>query len=269
MNKWFVIAIVALGLFLGAPLMAQGGGGKGNWGKNKNYKNPNGQGNGNGSNGQGNGPGNGNGNNGQGNGAGNNGQGGSDWLKKQEDAIGWGESGTEERIEPGDTVKDADKTTRLEAEADKLGLEDKKIRKDFIKYAKLGWDKAEKEDSRWSKEVKKIKDDPEALEKGKTGHRTKLDEAWASADESQIEKEVLTSEQLEKFKTNTKDLREKTATDLSMEQDVIRARKVEELKKRAEDWAKANGGGDKEDNEVKKEKKEEEGEGEPEEEKKD
>jgi hypothetical protein len=255
MNKWFVIAVVALGFFLGAPLLAQGGGGKGNWGKGKSYKNPNGQGNGNGNNGQGNG---------------NNGQGGGDWQKKAENEVGWGESGTDERVLPGDTVKDADKTTRLEAEADKLGIEDKKIRKDFIKYAKLGWDKAEKEDSRWSKEVKKIKEDPEALEKGKAEHKTKLDEAWASADESQVEKEILTTEQLEKFKTSTKDLRERTATDISMEQDEIRARKLEEIRKRAEEWAKANNG-EKEDNEVTKEKKETEGEeeGDPEEEEKD
>lgn len=248
MNKWLVVAIVAFGFCLGTPLIAQGGGGggKGNWGNGKGYKNPNGQGQG-----QGNGQ-------GQGGGQGQ-GQGGGDWWKKQEEAIGWGESGTDARVLPGDTVKDADKTARLEAEADKLGLEDKKIRKDFIKYAKLGWSKAEKEDSRWSKEVKKIKDSPEALEKGKTEHKTKLDEAWADADESQVEKEVLTSELLEKFKTNTKDLREKTATDISMEQDVIRARKLDELKKRAEDYMKANSG-KKEENEPTKEKKDAEGE---------
>jgi hypothetical protein len=254
MNKWLVIAIIAFGFCLGTPLLAQGGGGKGNWGKGKSYKNPNGQGQGNG-----------NGNNGNGQG-----QGGSNWLKEQEEKIGWGEDGTEERVLPGDTVKDADKTTRLEAEADKLGLEDKKIRKDFIKYGKLGWEKAEKEDSRWSKEVKKFKEKDEAFEKAKAEHKTKLDEAWAGADESQIEKEILTTELLEKFKVNTKDLREETATDKSMRQDEIRARKVEALKKQAEDWVKNNSGkGDDEENEVTKEKKEAEGESEEEEEKKD
>jgi hypothetical protein len=259
MNKWLsgslMAAIIALGFCLGAPLMAQGGGGggKGNWGKGKQYKNPNGQGNGNGNNGQGSGQG-----NGQGNGK-------SDWEKDQEDHIGWGESGLDERVLPGDTVKDADKTTRLEAEADKLGLEDKKIRKDFIKYAKLGWDKAEKEDARWAKEAKKVKDNSEQFDKARDEHKKKLEEAWAGADESQVEKEVLTAEQLETFKDNTKDLREQSATDISMEQDKIRAAKVEEIKNKATEWNKEKDA----ENEVKKEKKDAESEDEAEEEKKD
>jgi len=259
MSKWFVVAIVSLGFFFAAPLAAQGGGGgqggggaggggKGNWGKGKQYKGPNSNGNG------------------QGNGQG--GQGGDDWQKKAENEIGWGEDGTEERVLPGDTVKDDAKETRLNAEADKLGLTDKKLRKDFIKYGKLGWEKAEKEDARWAKEVKKVKDDAAAMEKARAEHKTKLDEAWAGPDEDQVKKEILTSEQLETFKKNTADLRTETATDKSLKQDEIRARKVDEIKKRAADWAKANGGGDKEDNEVKKEKKEAEGE-EKEEEKKD
>ena len=237
MYKWFVIAFVAVAFAFGAPLSAQGKGGKGNWGKGG-YKGPAGQ------------PGQGQGG-GQGGGA-------DDWRKKAEDEIGWGEDGTEERVEPGDTVKSDDKEKRLEEEADKLGLEDKKLRKEFIKYGKLGWEKAEKEDSRWSKEFKKVKDDAEALEKAKAEHKEKLDKGWADADESQLKKGVLDEEQLEKFKKNTEDLRKETATDKSARQDEIRARKIAEWKDQASKWAKGGQGGG--DNEVKKEKKEEEGE---------
>jgi hypothetical protein len=233
MYKWFVIAFVAVAFAFGAPLVAQGkGGGKGNWGKGG-YKGPAGQ------------PGQGGG------------QGGDDWRKKAEDEIGWGEDGTEERVLPGDTVKSDDKEKRLEEEADKLGLEDKKLRKEFIKYGKQGWEKAEKEDARWAKEHKKLKSDEKALEKGKTEHKEKLDKGWAEADESQLKKGVLDEEQLEKFKKNTEDLRKETATDKSARQDEIRARKVAEWKEQAGKWAKGGQGGG--DNEVKKEKKEEEG----------
>ncbi|MCA8915673.1 MAG: hypothetical protein KDB90_09700 [Planctomycetes bacterium] len=242
MSKLFVVALIACTFAIGMPLAAQGGGGKGgNWGKGKQYKGPN--------------------SNGGGNGGGQGGGQGSDWMKKKIEEIGWGEDGTEERVEPGDTVKDDAKEARLEEEADKLGLEDKKIRKDFIKYGKLGWQKAEKEDARWAKDYKKYKDNEEALAKVKVEHKEKLDAAWADADESQLKKEILTEEQLETFKKNTKDLREETATDKSVRQDEIRARKIEELKKTAEDWVKAQkeNGTDGKDNEVKKEKKDEEG----------
>ena len=242
MKNLFFVALIACAFAIAMPLSAQGMGGKGgkggyggkgggNWGKGG-YKGPNSNGNGQG------GP--------------------EDWKKKAENEIGWGEDGTEERVEPGDTVDKDDKEKRLEEEADKLGLEDKKLRKDFIKYGKLGWDKAEKEDSRWAKKYKRVKDDEEALKKAQEEHKEKLDEAWADADEDQLKKEILDEEQLAKFKKNTEDLRKETATDKSIRQDEIRARKLEELKKRASEWAKGGaGGGD--DNEVKKEKKDEEG----------
>ena len=233
MKNLFVIALIAGAFALAMPLAAQGYGGKGG------YKG-NGQGKGQGQ--------------GQGQGKG---QGGDDYMKRAMEEIGWGEDGTEERVEPGDTVKDDAKEERLEAEADKLGLEDKKIRKDFIKYGKLGWQKAEKEDSRWSKEYKKVKDNEEALAKALVEHKEKLDKAWADADEYQIKKELLTEEQLAAFKTSTEDLRKETATDVSARQDEIRARKVAELKQRAADYMKkASGDTDGNDNEVKKEKKE-------------
>lgn len=236
MYKWFVIAFVAVAFAFGAPLAAQGyggkGGGKGNWGKGKN-------------------------NNGGNQGGGN---GYDDWRKRAEEEIGWGEDGTEERIIPGQEVDDDAKEARLKEEADKLGLTDEKVVKNFIKYAKKGWEKAEREDDRWASAYKKAKSDEERLAKETAEHKEKLAEAWADADEDLLKKEVLTEEQVKTFQDNTKDLREESATDKSIRQDEIRARKMEEWKDRAKEWGKANGGASGEDNEVKKEKKDEDGE---------
>lgn len=156
------------------------------------------------------------------------------WLKEQIAALGWGEDGKEERVEPGDVVEDDDKDERLEAEAKKLGLEDKKIIKDFVKYAKRAWQKAEREDSKLAIDYKKHKDDADVWAKDLADHKEELAEVWADCDEDLIDKEVVTEDQLKEFKTNTKDLREITATMKSIEQDKIRERKIEELRKLAD-----------------------------------
>lgn len=187
---------------------------------------------------------------------------GGDWLKKRIAELGWGESGDEERIEPGDTVDEDDKDERLEAEAAKLGLEDKKVIKDFVKYAKRAWIKAERKDGRLALDYKKHQDDAEKWTEDLNDHKEDLAEIWADCDEDLEDKEIIASDVLEEFRKNTKDLRETTATMKSAEQDKIRQRKIEEIKKQAEEWANRNkgsnaAGGDK-DNEVKKEKKEEE-----------
>lgn len=241
MYKLLAIACVAVVFAFSAPLAAQGygggKGGKGNWG-NKGYtgpdKNKGGQ-------------------------AGGQGGGYDDWRKRAEDEIGWGEDGTEERIEPGQTIDDDAKEARLKEEADKLGLTDEKVVKDFIKYGKKAWEKAEKEDKRWAGAYKKAKNDEERLAKETAEHKEKLAEAWADGDEDMVKKKILDEEQVKKFKENTKDLREESATDKSIRQDEIRARKMEEWRERAKEWAGGGAGGGS-DNEPKKEKKEEEGE---------
>jgi hypothetical protein len=173
--------------------------------------------------------------------------------------VGWGESGTEQRIEPGDTVKAADKEKRLEEEADKLGLEDKKQRKALIDRARTAWTKCEREDKRYYGAWKRVKNNEEALAKEKEKHKAELAEAWKECDDKLAEGEVLSSDALLKFQVNTNDLRVETATDKSHKQDEIRARKLEEQRKRAEEWRKRNAPGAKEDeNKEKKEKKEDE-----------
>ncbi|MBZ0137742.1 MAG: hypothetical protein K8I27_15355 [Planctomycetes bacterium] len=232
MYKWFVIAFVAVSFAFGAPMAAQGAGqgGKGNWGKNA-------------------------GRNGGG-------QGADDWRKRAEEEIGWGEDGTEERIEPGQEVEDDAKEARLKEEAAKLKLEDEKVIKDFIKYGKKAWEKAEKEDKRWATAYKKAKSDEERLAKETAEHKEKLAEAWADGDEDMLKKEILNEEQVKQYAENTKDLREESATDKSIRQDEIRARKMEEWKEQAKKWAGGNKGaaGNGDDNEAKKEKKDDEGE---------
>jgi hypothetical protein len=225
MYKWFAIIVItaAFGFVFGAPIASQQGG-KGNWGKNKGYKGPD-------ANGQ----------------PGNRGGGGQDdWRKRAEEEIGWGEDGTEERILPGDTVDKDDKEARLKEEAEKLGLEDEKKIKDLIKLGKKAWEKCEKEDKRWATAYKKAKSDEERLAKETEQHKEKLADAWEDCDKDLVKKEILTEEQLAKFKENTKDLREESATDKSARQDEIRSRKMDEWRERAREWAGGGnaGGGD-------------------------
>jgi len=232
MYKWFVIAFVAVAFAFGAPLSAQVGG-KGGWGKN------------------------GQGKAGRGGPGGGQGGGYDDWRKRAEKEIGWGEDGTEERIEPGQTVDRDAKEARLTEEAAKLSLEDEKVIKNFIRYTKKAWDKAEREDKRWATAYKKANSNEERLEKETAEHKEKLAEAWADCDEDLLKKEILTEDQLKLFQENTKDLREESATDKSIKQDEIRARKMDEYRERAKEWAGGGAGGN--DNEEKKEKKDEEG----------
>jgi hypothetical protein len=248
MKNLFIIAAIAVAFAFSAPLLAQGrGGGKGGYGKGgygKGGKMPSKEDIDKWRKGQ--------------NGGGGNEEGGG-WLKKRIDELGWGENGDEERVEPGDTVSDDEKEARLKEEAAKLGLEDEDVIDDLVKYAKRAWEKAEREDSKLAKDYKKHKDDPEDWEKDLEDHKKELEEIWADCDEDLEKKEVIAGDTLEEFKKNTKDIRETTATMKSAEQDEIRERKIEELRKQAEDWAKGGmgtgGGGD---NEEKKEKKEEE-----------
>lgn len=246
-----LVATFAIGFVAaqGAPSGAGGGGGKGGGGNWKGKGGGGGGGPGQGGPGQGKGPG----------GPGGPGGGGGNWVQEQIDKLGWGENGDEERVLPGDTVKSADKETRLEAEADKLQLEDKKLRKEFVKLAKKAWDECEKEDKRWSSARKKVADEPEKLEKEVAKHKEALDKAWKTCDYELLKKEVMVEDMLKVFQKNTEDLRKETATDKSARQDEIRARKVDAIRKQAEDWAKGqSGGGTSGDNGEKKEKKEDE-----------
>jgi len=187
------------------------------------------------------------------------GQGGGNWEKEQIDKIGWGEDGTEERVLPGQTVDDKAKDERLEKEADKLGLEDKKIRSAFKKYAKQGWDAAEREDKRWAGVRKPVASDEKKLADETKKHQEKLAKAWEDSDADMKKKETLNEEKLEEWKKNSADLRKETATDKSARQDEIRARKIQEIRDAATKWVKEQqGGGAKEEPKEKKEKKEEE-----------
>lgn len=177
--------------------------------------------------------------------------------RDQGDRIGWGESGTDERILPGQTVSEADKNTRLEAEADKLALEDRRLRRDFIKFARIAWQKSEREDRRYYAAWKRVNSDEERLAKEKEKHKEELDAAWKECDDKLLKDEILSEEQLEAFQASTADLRTETATDKSHRQDEIRARRIEEIRERANALRRPPGSGDNEDKE-KKEKKEEE-----------
>ncbi|MBX3474068.1 MAG: hypothetical protein KF754_06760 [Planctomycetes bacterium] len=184
------------------------------------------------------------------------GQGGGNWEKEQIDKLGWGEDGTEERVLPGQSVDDKAKDERLEKEADKLGLEDKKIRTAFKKIAKKAWDDSEREDKRWSPVRKAVASDEKKLADESKKHQEKLGKVWEDSDAEMKKKEVLDETKLEDWKKNSADLRKETATDKSARQDEIRARKIQELRETAAKWAKGQQGGGSEEPKEKKEKKE-------------
>ncbi|MBK9975046.1 MAG: hypothetical protein IPP14_09775 [Planctomycetes bacterium] len=191
-----------------------------------------------------------------GQGGGQGGQGGN-WEKDQIDKIGWGESGDEVRVLPGQTVPDKEKDERLEKEADKLGLEDKKVRANFKKGAKKAWDESEREDKRWGDIYKRLGDDAKKKEEETKKHLEKLGKIWEDSDADLKKKEILDDPKIEDWKKNSADLRKETATDKSARQDEIRARKIQEIRDAAAKWVKGQAGGS-EDPKVKKEKKDEE-----------
>ncbi|HRJ78097.1 MAG TPA: hypothetical protein PLF37_06235 [Planctomycetota bacterium] len=163
---------------------------------------------------------------------------GQDWKKQWDDAVnalGWGEDGTEERVEPGQTVPDKDKEAWLETEATKLGLEEKKVRSDFKKIGLKAWRDSEGEDQKWAaiyKQNKDLKDADSKLEEPRKKHLEALKKIWDKADEDMTKKKVLSEDQLKIWQEDTKKMRSETATDKSAEQDKIRARKIDEMRKR-------------------------------------
>lgn len=177
---------------------------------------------------------------------------------EQGDRIGWGESGTEDRILPGQTVSDADKTTRLEAEADKLGLEDRRQRRDFLKFARLAWQKAEREDRRYYAAWKRVNSDEERLKQENEKHKEELEAAWKECDDKLLKNEILTEGQVKAFQTSTQDLRVETATDKSHRQDEIRAGRIEEIRERANALRRPPGSDNNDDKEKKDRKEDEE-----------
>jgi hypothetical protein len=187
--------------------------------------------------------------------------GGQDWKKQWDDAVnalGWGEDGTEERVEPGQTVPDKDKEVWLETEATKLGLEEKKIRSDFKKVGLKAWKDSENEDQKFAqvyKIYKDLKDADKKLEEPRKKHLEALKKIWDKCDEDMTKKKALNEDQLKTWQEDTKKMRSETATDKSAAQDKIRARKIDEMRKQY------LGGGDEEKKEPeKKAKKKDEGE---------
>lgn len=203
-------------------------------------------------------------NSGKNGGQGQGGNQGQDWKKQWEDAVnalGWGEDGSEVRVEPGQTVPDKDKEVWLDTEATKLGLEDKKIRSDFKKLGLKAWKDSESEDAKFAqtyKAYKDLKDADKKLEEPRKKHLEALAKIWEKSDTEMTKKKALNEEQLKTWQEDTKKMRMQTATDKSAEQDKIRARKVEELKKQWSDYAK--GGTEKKEETDKKPKKKDEGE---------
>jgi hypothetical protein len=156
------------------------------------------------------------------------------------DHIGWGESGTEDRILPGQVVPDADKDKRLEEEADKLELEDRRKRTAFLRHAKAAWQKTERQDRRFSSIWSRVKNDEERAAEETKKHKDELESIWKECDDRLLKDEILDEGQLRKFQESTEDLREETATEKSHRQDVIRAKREEEVRNGTE-WRRALG----------------------------
>ena len=154
--------------------------------------------------------------------------------KEALDRIGWGEDGQEERVEPGQTTPDKDKETWIKTEMTKLTITDKKQRGSFKKIALKAWRDSEAEDLRYAGDYKRVKDHKDAeakLEEPRKKHQENLKKLWDKSDEELKKKELVDDDKLKLWQEDTKQMREKTATDKSAEQDKIRARKIEELRK--------------------------------------
>lgn len=169
--------------------------------------------------------------------------------------IGWGEDGTEERVLPGQTVPDKDKLAWLEKQADELAV-DKKQRTAFLRAATKAWNETEREDKRWAGVIKSVKDNAEKRATEQTKHKENLAKVWTDSDADLTKKEILNEEQLAAWQKASAHLRAETATDKSVRQDEIRARKLEEWRERA--GAAAGGAAGTPEPKEKKEKKDEE-----------
>lgn len=124
-----------------------------------------------------------------------------------------GDTPAEDLPEPGEATDKEFKDKTLDAILDELEVVDPDKRDDFKKYARDAWEDSEKEDKRWAGVYRRYEDKPEKLGEETREHTEKLAKIWEDSDEDIVKKEVLTEEQMKRWKEASSDLRTKTNTD--------------------------------------------------------
>jgi len=137
----------------------------------------------------------------------------------------------EEPIKPGDTVPEEIKTTWIDLEMTKLGIESKSSRAAFSKIVLKAWKDSEAEDARYAKDFNAVKSDESLLEVARKTHQDKLKKIWDDADTDLKKKNMLDDAKLATFKIDSKSLREKTATDKFEENEKAKSTKKAPKKK--------------------------------------
>lgn len=119
----------------------------------------------------------------------------------------------EDLPEPGEATDKKTKESVIDGVMDELGITDDKKRAAFKKNVTKAWEDSEKEDKRWAGVYRRYEDDAEKLGKEKTEHAEKLKKIWDESDKDLEKDEVLTEEQMKRWKEASSELRTKTNTD--------------------------------------------------------
>lgn len=144
------------------------------------------------------------------------------------------EGAAPEEVKPGDTVAEEVKLAWIEAEMDKLAMESKTSRTNFSKLVLKAWKDSEAEDARYAKEYETAKDDAKLLDPARKTHLEKLKKIWDDLDSEATKKKLLDDIRLKAWQTDSKFLREKTATDKFEEQEKAKLAKKQPKKKAEE-----------------------------------
>ncbi|MCC6149938.1 MAG: hypothetical protein IT461_06790 [Planctomycetes bacterium] len=139
-----------------------------------------------------------------------------------------------EEIKPGDVIAEEVKLAWIEAEMDKLAIESKTTRTSFSKLVLKAWKDSEAEDARYAKEYEAAKDDAKLLDPARKAHQEKLKKIWDDLDSEATKKRLLDDIRLKAWQTDSKFLREKTATDKFEEQEKAKLAKKQPKKKAEE-----------------------------------
>ncbi len=139
-----------------------------------------------------------------------------------------------EEVKPGDVIAEEVKLAWIEAEMDKLAIESKTTRTSFSKLVLKAWKDSEAEDARYAKEFEAAKDDAKLLDPARKAHLDKLKKIWDDLDSESTKKRLLDDIRLKAWQTDSKFLREKTATDKFEEQEKAKLTKKQPKKKAEE-----------------------------------
>ena len=155
-------------------------------------------------------------------------------AKEDREAKAAEKEGAAAPVKPGDTTADEVKVAWIEAEMDKLAMENKASRTSFSKLVLKAWKDSETEDARYAKEYEAAKDDAKLLDPARKAHQEKLKKIWDDLDSDATKKKLLDDIRLNQWQTDSKFLREKTATDKFEEQEKAKLAKKQPKKKTEE-----------------------------------